>query len=109
MADVEIVDNIIDGYNYSFYSQYGAIRDMWMLIAHTTDLSSVPVGEDPRPQNILISGNTVTHGATWWLPGWRPLTARYTDGLEVTNNDANYSGDWLYPLGCTSVTESGNT
>lgn len=108
LADIEISDNVIDGYGYGSYA--GNKRDLWMLVAHSISNPGVPVGSDPRPQNIIIRNNAVTHGAPWSQSGYQgPLTVRYTDGLIVQNNDANYSGnDWTVLTGSTGVTESGN-
>jgi hypothetical protein len=106
MRDITISDNIIDGYGYNANS---TSRSMWGLIAHTTNLSGVPVGQDPRPQNITISGNLQT-ADPYSAPYLEVIRARYVDGLVVTNNDANHArSDWLTCTGCTDVTESGNT
>ncbi len=109
LADIEIYGNVIDGYGYGSYA--GNKRDLWVLVAHSISNPGVATGKDPRPQNIVIRDNVVTHGATWSQSGYTgPVTARYTDNLVIKNNDANYSGsDWAVVTGSTGVTESGNS
>lgn len=109
IADIEISNNIIDGYGYGNYA--GNKRDLWVIVAHRVSDPGVATGKDPRIQNVVIRDNAVTHGATFSQSGsWpRPLTAKYTDGLVIKNNDANFSGDWAVVTGSTNITESGNS
>ena len=109
IADIEIYGNIIDGYGYGDYA--GNKRDLWVIIAHRVSDPGVANGQDPRPQNIVIRDNAVTHGATFSEGGgWpRPLTAKYTDTLVIKDNDANFSGDWADLTGSTDIAESGNS
>jgi hypothetical protein len=109
IADIKIYGNVIDGYGYGDYA--GNKRDLWILVAHSISDPHVATGQDPRPQNIVIRDNAVTHGAKFSQGGaWpRPLTAKYTDTLVIKNNQANFSGDWADLTGSTDITESGNS
>jgi hypothetical protein len=108
IADIEVYENVIDGTGYGSYA--GNNRNLWVLVAHVTNLSAIPPGSDPRPQRVTVRDNVVTHGAAYSQSGYpSPITARYTDTLVVTDNDANLaSGDWTNLTGCTNVTEGGN-
>jgi hypothetical protein len=103
IEDIEIRDNVIDGYGYNANS---TTRSMWGIICHS--LTTSPAAAN-RAKNIIVSGNTQTT-SPYSAPMAAVVTAKYIDGLVITNNDANYTGsDWAALTGCTSVTESGNT
>jgi len=121
VTDIFIENNVFDGYRWdsTYWNQSlcpscpnasstpdsckPLHRSMWTTInAGVTDSSR-------RMSNFRFTGNYVEDSYAYSAPWANVVTAKYVDGLVITNNDANFAGSlWAKLTGSTNVTESNN-